>query len=156
MVDTNVYTGFAKFCNYFMLTHVNWRAQDYNISLNWGFGGRSGKGTVIHLNEIGWTIFTLDYTHLGEICVSRQSYIYCGQLCRMYVCAGGGGCLLLLAGQCEQTVWTWRDYVSTAGPVFTSAERTQRAGFGFGWFNLPVWGLYLETVCVCAVSHLNR
>lgn len=41
-------------------------------------------------------------------------------------------CLLLLAGQCEQTVLTWRDYVSTAGPARTSAESIQRAGFEFG------------------------
>ena len=64
---------------------------------------------------------------------------------------------LLLAGHWELTVWMWGDYVFTAGPVFTSAERMQRGGFGFGLVNLPARGLYLETVwvslcvsvCVC-------
>ena len=112
-----------------------------------------------------WIIFILlKYVHLAKAtfrvdrcAVDRVCVCECVCVC---LCGSNKGLVasrLLLAGHWELTVWMWGDYVFTAGPVFTSAERMQRGGFGFGLVNLPARGLYLETVwvslcvsvCVC-------
>ena len=131
------------------------------------FAGGLRKGTICFCNPSEWDWLNDIYPGLSSfcwnMCISLKlhlgwtdvQWIVCVCLCGSN--KGLVASRLLLAGHWELTVWMWGDYVFTAGPVFTSAERMQRGGFGFGLVNLPARGLYLETVwvslcvsvCVC-------